>query len=393
MSAGPRASVPVTQPARAVRDAGTSLGSAAREPRASPSWAALEPGASRPRLLDRVRAAVRARHFSPRTEEAYVLWTRRFVRYHGLRHPEGLTADEVTEFLSSLATQGRVAASTQNQALAAVLFLYKEVLGRDLPWLDQIVRAKRPARLPVVLTRDEVRSVVRAMRGTPALMAALMYGAGLRLLECCRLRVKDVDFGRNEIVVRAGKGDRDRRTMLPRALRDSLAEQLRVARLAHLDDVERGGGWVELPGALGRKYPNAGREWAWQWAFPATRTYKDRESRQVRRHHLHESVVQRAMREAVLRTGLPKHATCHTLRHSFATHLLEDGYDIRTVQELLGHRDVKTTMVYTHVLGRGGLGVRSPADGLVLATGDATLQAPPLHSDLERANGRKKDGS
>jgi len=270
-------------------------------------------------------------------------------------------APELTRYLSSLAVEGNVAASTQNQALSALLFLYREVLEQEVPWLDDVVRARRPVRLPVVLTRDEVRAVLRQLRGTPRLMAILLYGSGLRLLECARLRVKDVDFGRNQIIVRAGKGDKDRTTTLPTIISVELARHLDVVKKQHDLDLRQGAGWVELPWALARKYPNAGREWAWQWVFPATRFYVDRVTGQRRRHHLHESVVQRAVKDAVRLAGIPKRATCHTLRHSFATHLLEDDRDIRTVQELLGHRDVSTTMIYAHVLNRGPAGVRSPA--------------------------------
>ena len=262
-------------------------------------------------------------------------------------------APEITRFLSSLAVEGNVAASTQNQALSAVLFLYRDVLEVDLPWLDGIVRAKRPQRLPVVLTRDEVRAVLRRLEGTRRLMAYLLYGAGLRLLECCRLRVQDVDFASNQIVVRGGKGDKDRMTMLPAAVKPELARHLELVQKQHRRDVEYGAGWVELPTALARKYPNAGREWVWQWVFPATRMYVDQGTGQRRRHHLHESVLQRAVKHAVWQAAIAKRAGPHTLRHSFATHLLEEGRDIRTVQELLGHRDVSTTMIYTHVLNLG----------------------------------------
>jgi integron integrase len=289
---------------------------------------------------------------------------RRYIFFHGKRHPAEMGAPEITRFLTSLAVDGKVAASTQNQALSALLFLYREVLEVDLPWLDDIVRAKRPQRLPVVLTRDEVRAILRRLEGTPRLMAYLLYGAGLRLLECCRLRVQDVDFRSNQIVVRGGKGDKDRVTMLPAAVKTDLARHLEGVREQHRSDLECDAGWVELPTALGRKYPNAGREWVWQWVFPATRMYVDRLTGQRRRHHLHESVLQRAVKHAVWRAGLSKRAGPHTLRHSFATHLLEDGHDIRTVQELLGHRDVTTTQIYTHVLNRGPAGVRSPADRL-----------------------------
>ena len=323
-------------------------------------------GASRPRLLDRVRDALRARHSSRRTEKSYVAWIRRYIVFHGKRHPAEMGAVEVTQFLSSLAQQDHVAASTQNQALSALLFLYRQVLQVEMPWLDNVVRAKRSERLPVVLTREEVRAVIRELQGPPRLMAILLYGAGLRLLECARLRVKDVDFATNQIIVRAGKGDRDRVTMLPAVVRTDLVRHVEMVRRQHEADLRHGAGWVELPWALARKYPNAGREWAWQWVFPATRIYVDRETGQRRRHHLHESVVQRAVKEAVRRAGIAKRATCHTFRHSFATHLLEDNHDIRTVQELLGHRDVSTTMIYTHVLNRGPGGVRSPADRMGL---------------------------
>jgi integron integrase len=303
----------------------------------------------------------------PRTEEAYLGWIRRYILFHGKRHPAELGAPEVTRFLSNLAVDGRVAASTQNQALSALLFLYKHVLGVDLPWLDDLVRAKRPARLPVVLSRDEVAAVLSHLAGMRWIMATLLYGTGLRLLECAHLRVKDVDFGQNEIIVRAGKGDRDRRVMLPGALRGPLASHLSRVRRVHDANLACGAGWVALPHALGRKYPNAGRQLAWQWVFPATRTHRDRETGELRRHHYHESALQRAVKHAVACAGIHKPAGCHTFRHSFATHLLEDGYDIRTVQELLGHRDVRTTMIYTHVLNRGGRGVMSPADRLVMS--------------------------
>ncbi len=329
------------------------------------AWSVREggpPAPPKPRLLKRVRQALQARHMSRRTEEAYVAWIRRFIFFHGKRHPAEMGGPEVTSFLTSLAVDGHVAASTQNQALSALLFLYRDVLDVDLPWLDGIVRAKRPERLPVVLTRDEVRAVLQRLDGVPRLMACLLYGAGLRVLECCRLRVQDIDFAANQLVVRGGKGDKDRVTMLPAVVKADLGRHRDVVRVQHQDDLAAGAGWVALPTALLRKYPNAGREWVWQWVFPATRVHRDRVTGQRRRHHLHESVLQRAVKGAVRHAGIAKRASPHTLRHSFATHLLEDGHDIRTVQELLGHRDVSTTMIYTHVLNRGPAAVRSPAD-------------------------------
>ncbi len=318
--------------------------------------------APKPRLLDRVRETIRARHYSRRTENTYVAWIRRYIFFHGKRHPAEMGAPELTRFLTSLAVDAKVAASTQNQALSALLFLYREVLQQQVPWLDDVVYAKRPRHLPVVLTRDEVRTVLGHMDGVTGLMAVLLYGAGLRLLECAHLRAQDVDFARNEIVVRSGKGHKDRVTMLPAVVKPRLLKHLEVVRALHQHDLRNGAGWVELPNALARKYPNAGREWSWQWVFPATRIYVDRVTGQRRRHHLHESVLQRAVRTAALRAAITKRVSCHTFRHSFATHLLEDNHDIRTVQELLGHTDVSTTMIYTHVLNRGPAAVRSPPD-------------------------------
>lgn len=315
-----------------------------------------------PRLLDSVRQAIRARHYSRRTEKAYAAWIKRYVLFHGKRHPREMGVPEVTRFLSNLATEGHVSASTQNQAFSALLFLYREVLGQTLPGLDDVVRAKRPARLPLVLTRDEVQAVLGQLRGAPWLMASLMYGAGLRLLECVRLRVKDVDFSRSELTVRDGKGQKDRVTVLPARIAEALRSHLeRVAR-QHEADIRQGAGVVALPHALARKYPHACRDWAWQWVFPATRMYDDPLTGDRGRHHLHETVLQRGFQDAVRRARISKPATCHTLRHSFATHLLEAGYDIRTIQELLGHSDVSTTMIYTHVLNCGGRGVKSPLD-------------------------------
>ena len=321
-------------------------------------------GSSSPRLLDQVRHAITARHYSFRTEKSYVAWVRRFVLFHGKRHPAEMGEAEISAFLSDLATRRRVSASTQNQALSALLFLYRSVLNKDLQWVNGIVHAKRPVRLPVVLTRAEVHAILDQMHGTPRLMASLMYGAGLRLLECARLRIKDVDFDMGQITVRSGKGQKDRVTMLPAALRAPLTAHVAWVKRQHSRDLRRGLGSVELPGGIDRKYPRAAWDWGWQWVFPAKRFYRDMRTGRWRRHHLHESVVQRAMKEAVRVAGIAKLASCHTLRHSFATHLLEAGYDIRTIQELLGHSDVNTTMIYTHVLNRGGQGVRSPLDGM-----------------------------
>jgi integron integrase len=322
-----------------------------------------------PRLLDRVRQAIRARHYSPRTEKAYVFWIRRYIFfYKAKRHPDTMGAVEVRDFLAALATRYHVSASTQNQAFSALLFLYRDVLGLELAGLQDVVRAKRPTRLPQVLSRHEVAEILRHIEGAPWLMAMLLYGAGLRLLECARLRIKDVDFDRREVIVRDGKGRKDRVTLLPERVQAPLAVHIDRVHAQHLEDLHRGAGFVELPDALATKYPNAAREWAWQWVFPATRTYYHGPTATVRRHHLHESVLQRAFKTALRVSGVPKPASCHSLRHSFATHLLESGYDIRTIQELLGHADVATTMIYTHVLNRGGRGVLSPVD--ITAGGD-----------------------
>ncbi len=320
-------------------------------------------GEQRPvRLLDRVRHAIRARRYSRRAERAYVDWIRRFILFHDKRHPASMGGPEISAFLTSLAVEGHVSASTQNQAMNALFFLYRHVLGTDPGRLKDVVRAKRPRRVPVVLTRDEVKALLECLHGSHRLMALLLYGAGLRLLECLRLRVKDVDLASNRIIVRAGKGQKDRVTLLPSITRDDLARQLEFVRKQHQRDIARNAGWVELPDALARKYPGAGRELAWQWVFPATRTYVDRSTGHQRRHHIHETVLQRAVKLAVAKAGLTKPASCHTLRHSFATHLLEAGYDIRTVQKLLGHKDVSTTMIYTHVLASTFGNVKSPAD-------------------------------
>lgn len=317
-----------------------------------------------PKLLDQVRHKIRLKHYSIRTEEAYADWVRRFILYHDRRHPRDLGPAEVESFLTHLAVEGKVAASTQNQAKSALLFLYMEVLGVELPWLDNVTQAKAPRRLPVVLTTEEVQELLGRVDGTPGLVLRLLYGTGMRILECLRLRVKDVDFVRHEILIREGKGFKDRVTMLPRTLALPLREHLvRVKRL-HARDLEQGYGDVYLPFALARKYPNAGREWGWQYVFPSARLSKDPRSDATRRHHADEKAIQRALRAALQEAGLTKTATPHTLRHSFATHLLESGHDIRTVQELLGHEDVSTTMIYTHVLNRGGRGVASPLDRL-----------------------------
>ncbi len=315
-----------------------------------------------PRLMDQVRARMRVKHYSVRTERAYAGWIRRFILANGRRHPSGLGGPEVEAFLTLLATRGHVAPGTQNQALAALLFLYREVLGVELPWMENVIRAKRPRRLPVVLSAVEVRRLLAAMDGQVWLMASLLYGTGMRLMECLRLRVKDVDFARSEILVREGKGGKDRRVPLPRRLRDPLAAAVERVAVVHAADLARGLGDVWLPTALARKYPGAGREAGWQYLFPSQALSHDPRAGGLRRHHVDDSVLQRAVRSARLRAGIAKPATCHTLRHSFATHLLEAGYDIRTVQELLGHKDLSTTQIYTHVLGRGASAVRSPLD-------------------------------
>ena len=320
-----------------------------------------DPPAKPLKLIPQMRRALRLGHYSPRTERTYIRWVIRFVRASGMRHPAELGEEDVTRFLSGLAEVGGVSGSTQTQALSAILFLYRKVLGTELPWLERLVRAPKRSRLPVVLTRDEVSLLMRQLEGSVRLVATLLYGSGLRLLECLRLRVKDIDFEADQVTVRGGKGDKDRVTMLPQSIKPDLRRHLARVKAQHERDVASGGGEVELPTALARKFPKAGRDWRWQWVFPATRTWVNAEGAR-RRHHLHETVVQRAVTQAVRATGLTKRATCHSLRHSFATHLLEDGYDIRTVQELLGHHDVSTTMIYTHVLNRGVMGVRSPAD-------------------------------
>ncbi|HEX4999889.1 MAG TPA: integron integrase [Terriglobia bacterium] len=317
---------------------------------------------SKPKLLDAVRTEIRLRRYSRRTEEAYVGWVRRYVLFHGKRHPAQMREAEVRAFLIHLAEELKVSASTQNQALNALVFLYRNVLRLPIGELEPFVRARRPGNLPVVLTRQEVQAVLGGLSGVSAIVATLMYGSGLRLLECLSLRVKDLDFERMEIRVRRGKGRKDRVTMLPVASKADLHRQLEVAKRIHQHDLAVGTGRTALPEALVRKYPNAERQWGWQFVFPASGRYLDREAGFERRHHVHESIIQKAVRRAVLKAGITKPATCHTFRHSFATALLENGYDIRTVQELLGHSHVSTTQIYTHVLNRGRLAVISPAD-------------------------------
>jgi len=317
-----------------------------------------------PRLAERFHSAMRARHYSERTEKAYWQWVTRYLRYHGMRHPDEMGEDEINAFVTHLAVDLDVSASTQTQALSAVLFLYRRVLDRDVGEMPGLVRARGSDHLPVVFTRGEVQAVFAELQGQFRLMAQVMYGAGLRLNECLRLRVQDVDFERNEILVRDGKGAKDRVTMLPEALRGPLKDQLRQAKVVHESDLSAGWGRVVLPDALSRKYPNAPAEWRWQWVFPQERRWTNPRTGAQGRHHVHATLVQRAMKDAIRRAGIPKNAGAHTLRHSFATQLLESGYDIRTIQELLGHKDVRTTMVYTHVLNRGGRGVRSPLDGI-----------------------------
>lgn len=317
-----------------------------------------------PKLLDQVCGAIRARHYSRRTEEAYVYWIRKYILFHGKRHPRELNGAHVTAFLTSLAVKQRVSSSTQNQALSGLLFLYRFVLGIDLGQIAPPPRARTPHRVPVVLSAVDVKKVLEAMEGVPRLVATLLYGAGLRLQECLEIRVKDLDFERREITVRRGKGQKDRRVMLPDVVREPMARHLGEVKQLHEKDLAGGFGRVVLPEALARKFPAAPKEWRWQFVFPAGRICRDPQFGPPSRFHVHESVIQRAVAMAARAAGVTARVTCHTFRHSFATHLLESGSDIRTVQELLGHADVSTTMIYTHVLNRGGLGVRSPMDRL-----------------------------
>lgn len=316
----------------------------------------------KPKLLEQMREQIRLRHYSIRTESVYMEWVRRFIRFHNYRHPLEMGGPEVEAFLTHLAVRRDVSVSTQNQALSSILFLYQKVLHVELPWLENVVRAKRPQRLPVVLTRAEVSSVLSQLDGSMWLIANLLYGSGMRLMEALRLRVKDVEFARHEIVIRDGKGNKDRITMLPLTLAMPLKLHLERVRALHQQDLNEGFGVTKLPYALARKYPHAASDWGWQFVFPSKNRSEDPRSGNIYRHHVHEKTVQRAVRNAVRAVGLTKPATPHTLRHSFATHLLESGQDIRTVQELLGHADVKTTQIYTHVLNRGGLAVISPLD-------------------------------
>jgi integron integrase len=315
-------------------------------------------------LMDQLRDALRSRRYSRRTEQAYCLWVRRYIRFHHMRHPRDMGEREINAFLTDLAVEKRVSASTQTQALSGVLFLYRNVIGYDVGDLGGVIRARKPKRMPVVMTRDEVRAVLAQMDGDTRLMAQLMYGTGMRLMECLRLRVLDIDFGCLEISVRDGKGAKDRVTVLPEALVPALRRQLKRAKAVHDRDLADGWGRVALPDALDRKYPAAPEEWRWQFVFPQQKRWVNPQTGQQGRHHVHETILQREVRHAANRAGIVKHVGCHTFRHSFATHLLESGYDIRTIQELLGHKDLTTTMVYTHVLNKGGLGVKSPLDGL-----------------------------
>jgi integron integrase len=340
------------------RPATPSSGTPVRHSSATPETA------QKPKLLDRLREALRSRHYSRRTEQTYCHWIKRFIFFHNKCHPVEMGELEINAFLTHLAIKERVSASTQTQALSAIIFLYRHVFHREIGELKGLIRARKPRHLPVVMTKDEVRSVIAELDGQCRLMAGLMYGAGLRLMECLRLRVQDVDFSANQISLRDGKGAKDRLTMLPQGIKAPLMEHLKRVQLIHQRDLQEGWGGVSLPDALPRKYPNAAAEWGWQWVFPQGNRWVNPRTGEQGRHHVDESIVQKGIRAAVRKAGITKHATCHTFRHSFATHLVADGYDIRTVQELLGHKDVKTTMIYTHVLNRGGKGVRSPMDSL-----------------------------
>ena len=315
-----------------------------------------------PKLLELFREAMRVRHYSKRTEDTYCAWVKRYVHFHNMRHPKEMGEPEINAFLTHLAVAGKVSASTQNQALSALLFLYRNVIGKEVGDLGHVIRARKPIHLPVVLTREEVKALLDQLSGDKWLMASLMYGSGLRLMECLRLRVQDIDFSRNEIMVRDGKGAKDRITMLPESLKKPLGDHLKNVKSMHDKDLADGWGRVLLPGALDRKYPNAPSEWRWQWVFPQENRWVNTKTGEESRHHIDESLIQKAVKMSAFHAQLIKRATCHTFRHSFATHLLEAGYDIRTIQELMGHKDVSTTMIYTHVLNKGGHGVKSPVD-------------------------------
>ncbi len=335
------------------------------------------------KLLEQLADEITRRGYSPRTEHAYVRWCRQFILFHKKQHPRNLGEADVSSYLTHLAKNQGVAASTQNQALAAILFLYRNVLQIEMQWMDDFARAKRPRHLPVVLSRGEVRSVLCRLHKVRRLQATLLYGCGLRLSECCSLRIQDIDVDRSEIMVRRGKGNHDRVTVFPRSLQSSIRRQLDSARLVFEKDQQQGGASVTIPTALSVKYPNAASEWPWYWLFPATRRYRAPSTNKLTRHFLHHTGLQRAVHRAVKLSGITKPASCHSLRHSFATHLLEDGYDIRTIQELLGHKDLRTTMIYTHVLDRGAQGVRSPLDKMVDGMGDAGARALGLERTRE----------
>jgi len=323
-----------------------------------------EKSGKQPKLLDRLRLALRSRHYSRRTEQTYCYWVKKYIFFHNVRHPDEMGEKEINAFLTHLAVKERVSSSTQNQALSALLFLYRHVLSREVGDLGDVIRARKPTRLPVVMSKAEVKAVLGSLKGDKWLMACLMYGAGLRLMECLRMRVQDIDFEKNMILIRDGKGNKDRVTMFPASVKEPLAEHLNNIKKLHERDVDQGYGQVKMPEALARKYPNASREWRWQWVFPQSTLWHNKKTGERGRHHVHQSIIQKSVKDAVSSAGLVKRVTCHTFRHSFATHLLEDGYDIRTVQELLGHKDLKTTMIYTHVLNKGPAAVRSPADNL-----------------------------
>lgn len=319
---------------------------------------------NKPKLLTQLSQAMRSRHYSRKTESTYIHWIKRFIFFHHVRHPKDMAEPEINAYLTHLAVKEHVSSSTQNQALCAIIFLYKYVLNRKIGDIGEVIRAKQSRYIPVVMTKDEVKAVVSHLYCDKKLMVSLMYGAGLRLMECLRLRVQDIDFSRNEITVRDGKGAKDRITMLPESLKEPLRQHLVKTKSVHESDIKDGWGYVLMPYALDRKYPNAPRDWRWQWVFPQEKRWKNTKTGEQGRHHVHETLLQKAVKEAVIKAGIPKHIGCHTFRHSFATHLLENGYDIRTIQELLGHKDVSTTMIYTHVLSKGGHGVKSPFDGL-----------------------------